>query len=411
MEDIAIKGKYLNCLNWYPVPSNKTKPFKNITSFYILNEKNERFNLNETATQIIKLCDGSHTLSEVSQIICKYYSDKNVRKDVISFCFDMINEGIIVLIGNPSKHKWPLWIEELPLLSATLEITQSCNMKCNHCYNISHSKSSEELLFSDACSIVNALNSMGVLSLNLSGGEPLLYPYLVELVRHASSCGLNVGIATNGLLLSRRLLLKLKAAGLKTLQISIDYIGKKHDLFRGVSGAFDQATKALSYAVREGLCILLSTTVINQTVEDLLVLHSLAANLGVNYHLLNRFIPVGRGKKIRSYYDQKAFKRIVKTILDKPLVPIISCDPDITSCIHCPAGYSSCAISVNGDVKPCVNFILSAGNCLKNSIKKIWCKSYLFKEIRENTINAMLTDQPTGCLSHQYCTQRQMCNI
>jgi len=67
------------------------------------------------------------------------------------------------------------------------------------------------------------LRELGVMKIQFLGGEPLLHPDVVELVRYARSIGFfSVGMSTNGFLLSKELLHLLEEAGLSSLQISVD---------------------------------------------------------------------------------------------------------------------------------------------------------------------------------------------
>ncbi len=62
---------------------------------------------------------------------------------------------------------------------------------------------------------------LGVVQLHLSGGEPTLRPDLVDLVAHAARLGLYTNLITSAYRLDEPLLVRLKAAGLDHVQISI----------------------------------------------------------------------------------------------------------------------------------------------------------------------------------------------
>jgi MoaA/NifB/PqqE/SkfB family radical SAM enzyme len=56
----------------------------------------------------------------------------------------------------------------------------------------------------------------------LVGGEPLLHPDVVEIVRYCRELGFATSLTTNGFLLTRKLLQDLEDAGLQVMQISVD---------------------------------------------------------------------------------------------------------------------------------------------------------------------------------------------
>ena len=93
---------------------------------------------------------------------------------------------------------------------------------------------------------MDQLADAGVTALAFSGGEPLTRKDFFEVARHAADRGLYVSVATNGTLLTKENVQKLKHAGVNYLDISIDGASAKtHDEFRGVPGAFDKAVAGL----------------------------------------------------------------------------------------------------------------------------------------------------------------------
>ena len=56
----------------------------------------------------------------------------------------------------------------------------------------------------------------------LVGGEPLMHPDMVEIVRYCRELGFATSLTTNGFLLTRKLLQELEDAGLQVMQISVD---------------------------------------------------------------------------------------------------------------------------------------------------------------------------------------------
>ncbi len=81
-----------------------------------------------------------------------------------------------------------------------------------------------------------------------SGGEPLLYENIVNIVEVYSQKGFKVGMASNGVLINKDMAGQLAEAGLKNIQLSFDSSRKKtHDFLRGVDGAYEKVLKAAEY--------------------------------------------------------------------------------------------------------------------------------------------------------------------
>ena len=82
----------------------------------------------------------------------------------------------------------------------------------------------------------------------LTGTEPLVYPYVTELIDYILANSLRLHITTNGTLLHRyakHLVDLCNKPGSLTITVSIDGIGEVNDSIRGVKGTFDRALEGL----------------------------------------------------------------------------------------------------------------------------------------------------------------------
>ncbi|TCD48693.1 GTP 3',8-cyclase MoaA [Chlorobium sp. N1] len=108
---------------------------------------------------------------------------------------------------------------------ARIAVTRSCNLRCSYCMREEHENGqpSEMMSYAEIGSIIEALASMGVEKVRLTGGEPLLRRDISDIVRRAKQTpGIRrVTLTTNGLLLDRHLD-GLIEAGIDALNVSID---------------------------------------------------------------------------------------------------------------------------------------------------------------------------------------------
>jgi MoaA/NifB/PqqE/SkfB family radical SAM enzyme len=100
--------------------------------------------------------------------------------------------------------------------------TRRCNLACTYCNEFDHA--SDPVPCGELKRRIDRLAALGTGIITLSGGEPLLHPQLLEIVRHIRACGAIATIITNGYLLTPALIRALNAAGLDSLQISIDNV-------------------------------------------------------------------------------------------------------------------------------------------------------------------------------------------
>lgn len=102
------------------------------------------------------------------------------------------------------------------------ELTHRCPLHCPYCSNpIDLARSQSELTTDDWKRVFSQARELGALQLGLSGGEPLIRRDLEELVAHAHSLGFYQTLVTSAVGLTRERAVKLKAAGLEHVQISI----------------------------------------------------------------------------------------------------------------------------------------------------------------------------------------------
>lgn len=123
--------------------------------------------------------------------------------------------------------------------------TLDCNFRCWYCYESHRDKaviSAEDLqnLSQFVSKLISGDTTIESLSIKFFGGEPLLcfddvmQPFLSELrhLRRGSSVKVDIGITTNGYLLSHDRLLFLKEHGVNNLQITIDGNQERHNRVR-----------------------------------------------------------------------------------------------------------------------------------------------------------------------------------
>jgi hypothetical protein len=119
-----------------------------------------------------------------------------------------------------------------------------CNLRCLHCYSDSSPQSAQILSQADAIAGIDIAAAWGYSVLAVSGGEPLLYPGLADLLDHAQALGMTRSVVTNGLLLNHaNALAALRKAS--TVTVSIDGLAENHDRMRARQGAFGGAADAV----------------------------------------------------------------------------------------------------------------------------------------------------------------------
>lgn len=102
-----------------------------------------------------------------------------------------------------------------------LEPTSACNLACDGCYreNVTNSHKPLDVVRQEVETFRELRNSDGI---SIAGGDPLMHPEIVEIVRMIAGMGLKPIINTNGGKLTMELLRELKKAGVVGFTFHID---------------------------------------------------------------------------------------------------------------------------------------------------------------------------------------------
>lgn len=171
----------------------------------------------------------------------------------------------------------PLWL--------ALELTYRCPLKCVWCNNpldfetyTKHELSTEEWK-----KLLREARELGSLQLGFTGGEPMMRDDLEELVGYANELGFYTNLITSGIGLSEQRLLKLKEAGLKQIQLSVQSSrGALTDELVGAK-AHEIKIEVAHMIKRHGFPMVLNVPVFKQNVELVEEILTLAEEIGADY--------------------------------------------------------------------------------------------------------------------------------
>jgi hopanoid biosynthesis associated radical SAM protein HpnH len=162
-----------------------------------------------------------------------------------------------------------------------LEPTHRCNLKCAGCGRIReyHDTLHEEMSLEEC---LQAVDEAAPPVITITGGEPLLYGPVDELVKTVLARGKHIYFCTNGLLLEDNLA-RFRPSPRFTWNVHLDGPQPVHDEIIGRTGGFEKAVAGLRAAKERGFRVSTNTTVYRDTdLHDLEQLFSQLAHLGVD---------------------------------------------------------------------------------------------------------------------------------
>jgi len=115
------------------------------------------------------------------------------------------------------------------------QVTRMCNLKCLYCRVWREDSHGQKELTIDEIKILSEnLKKVGVKSIVITGGEPLLRGDLIEIINIFSRQGFIVRLQTNGYLLNETFLEQAFSGGLDDIYISLDSL--RPDVFLKING-------------------------------------------------------------------------------------------------------------------------------------------------------------------------------
>jgi pyrroloquinoline quinone biosynthesis protein E len=140
------------------------------------------------------------------------------------------------------------------------ELTYRCPLGCGYCSNPLELSGEGELATADWERVLGQAAALGVLQVNLTGGEPLVRRDLEALVAAARGRELYVNLITSGIPADAERLSRLAAAGLDSLQLSVQDVDPHGATW--IAGRADEAAKRATAAAVRALGMPLTVNVV-----------------------------------------------------------------------------------------------------------------------------------------------------
>ena len=288
-------------------------------------------------------------------------------------------------------------------LFGTLEITQKCNLRCKHCYNFDRTKSPEkqnelqELTTQEIYSTLEQLSDLGVLSLNISGGEPLLHPDILPILEKAKEFHFHIRLKSNGTLISKEMAMKLKASGVKEVDISL--YGKDEETYRKFSQkeGFQKALSSLIHCKDSGIKVNASVILHRYNVDDLGEMIQILEKEEIFYHISDEITDRYDGTKAREELAVSEEQYI--QLLKGPYSYFFNHENSEKN-LMCGCAKTVIGIGSTGEVYPCIGSPMPSGNIRNKPLKDIWMKSPTLNRIRALTNEDFKDCQSCNLIEH-----------
>jgi MoaA/NifB/PqqE/SkfB family radical SAM enzyme len=303
------------------------------------------------------------------------------------------------------------------LFSVLIELTYRCNLDCFFCYNDLGLRG-KPLGFDQYAAFLRDLASMKVLTVVLSGGEPLAHPEFFRIGALARDLGFVVRVKSNGHALRGELARRLRDE-VDPFVVEVSLHGacpETHDRQTRVAGSFDRLLSNIPELLALGLRVKVNSTLTCWNENEIEAMYALTDALDVPLRFDLQVSPRDNGdreplaiaptpegiRQLIGIDDRRARRMhpVAPVANDEPRRPIADEVIPVSSGKHCGAGSAGIAVDPYGNVYPCVQWRRAAGNLHDCSIIELWGGSKALEAIRGETAAArdVVARHPLGKL-------------
>lgn len=314
------------------------------------------------------------------------------------------------IISKASEAKIPI--------SGNFELTPLCNLRCSMCYVRENRESlqcyGDVVPLKKWLELAKQMQNMGTLFLLLTGGEPLLYPDFEKLYVELRKLGMIITLNSNGTLIEPEIVNTFKSD--KPRRINITIYGTSNDTYNKLchnSRGFDLTIQGIERLRNAGIDVKLNGTLVPENVNEVQEMITLSKEYNIPLKIDSYIYPFSRNenkefdKTSRLNPREAAIKslEIKKSQLReedflkycREYIEQVEIKKKVD--FKCRAGISSCWITWNGNMTPCVFMNSPAMNVFENGFEKSW--KYIISETEKMYM-------PLEC---RQCNKQAVCQV
>lgn len=381
------------------------------------------YSINKTGFEILQQFNGTKTIDDIINYFVVLYAEqfKEVKSKILGF-ISQLEElyGFKILSQNePLIHKIPIaeYKSFYPTV-VSIELTEKCNMECLHCYGDYKLRNTNEIPKDNLIPIFSSLNEIGVLTVELTGGDVSIYPYTPDAIDIAFDSGIqSVMVLTNGAVMNERLIDSMVRHKDKLfVQIDLHSLDESYfDWFTNSKGLLPKVLANIDRLVSMGIQLRICSMITPINYREVVDIAEWSFVHGALLYAPSAIVELGRAipnqellfiedKKLQEFND-------LYNIIDQRHPGFIRGKDSEGKWKrkYCGALISQCSIKANGDIKLCTMdsgtyFNLKMGNVLQQSIKDIYDNNQRFlNDFSKITLPHLDSEECKDCIYIPYC--------
>lgn len=286
----------------------------------------------------------------------------------------------------------------LPTISL-IEITNRCNVNCRHCYIVEgriEKSLRKELEPAEMESLLEQMKELGVFIVTFSGGEFFMHPNAMDYLRMASDKGFAIRVFSNLAKNEPEDLDELLNYNVFSVETSLHGAdAETHDSFTQSSGSFERTLNSIRRLRQLGIPVIAKTCWTkhnwHQSEEVMAMCQELDVEFRGTTYIQSR--QNGREDNLAERMDDEQVIRFYKhedktrnTGKDKSVGADKS---EILEKNVCGAASKTFRVDPYGDIFPCVEVQVAAGNVRSKALNEIWHHSDILNTLRNLKVKDM----------------------
>jgi radical SAM protein with 4Fe4S-binding SPASM domain len=275
------------------------------------------------------------------------------------------------------------------LLSMEIEFNQTCNLRCIYCYALDNPGNRSELSVEEFKDVISQASDMGARKIIILGGEPLLYPNLMEMIAFIRGLGMEIELFTNGTKVTMEMAQALYDNDVRVVLKMNTFDESLQDTLSGRKGSYQLIQEALANLKSVGYPsethpLGVSSIICQQNIEELPKMWEWLRDQNILPYF-EMMTPQGGARKhnmleIDTRQVEEFFKQISEIDGRKygnhwdPKPPLVGGE--------CLRHQFSCAVNSEGYVQSCVGITIPIGNVRKQPLREILRDSEVVQDLK-----------------------------
>ena len=280
-------------------------------------------------------------------------------------------------------------VQDGRLLSMEIEFNQNCNFRCIYCYASDNPNRSNELSREELIDVIHQAKELGARKIIILGGEPMLYPHIMEMIRYIRTLDMEIELFTNGTNITQSVAQELFDNGVRAVLKMNTFDESLQDTLSGRKGSYVQIQEALKNLKLAGYPsqdnpLGVSSIICQQNIDELPRMWEWLRDQNILPYF-EMMTPQGGAREhnmleldsrtIEGFFQLiSEIDRIKYGIHWDPKPPLVGGE--------CLRHQFYCAVNSEGYVQSCVGITIPIGNVRQQSLKEILRDSEVVQDLK-----------------------------